>query len=147
MRPHLVRGSLLTIIVLMTLVNVVTLWMWRSSVAEYQALQRGITRIVQAVESFHEEPTTAPGSGDGTVSDPLKVMKTVERVAKRARMEQLLTTIEQQGGELALTFEEVRFNSLIGWLVTLEREGVQVISVVARRTAKAGMVFVEVVVR
>ena len=62
-------------------------------------------------------------------------------------MEQLLTTIEQQGGELALTFEEVRFNSLIGWLVTLEREGVQVISVVARRTAKAGMVFVEVVVR
>lgn len=120
--------------------------MWRSSVAEYQRLSQGVTEVVEVMQGFHQQQ---PIKMRGVVkaADPLMLMKTVEQIAKRGGMEQLLTTIEQRGSGLTLTFDQVRFSSIVGWLLDLENEGLQIISIIANQTDKAGMTSVEIVVR
>ncbi len=134
------------IIVALVLLNMVVFWMWRSSVAEYQRLSQGVTEVVEVMQGFHQQQ---PIKMRGVVkaADPLMLMKTVEQIAKRGGMEQLLTTIEQRGSGLTLTFDQVRFSSIVGWLLDLENEGLQIISIIANQTDKAGMTSVEIVVR
>ena len=108
-----INSTVMLIIAGLLLVGL-NIYLWR---AETTQMARVDARLVQAAWLRDEAaaPRHTPTIETAT-RGALAIMKQLELEAKRAKLDDLLTRMEQQGGQrVQLLFEEISFHRLLNW--------------------------------
>ncbi|NOR51282.1 MAG: hypothetical protein GQ470_01560 [Gammaproteobacteria bacterium] len=104
--------------------------------------QEDLLWMRQAAEQIKQSKKSGAQKG----SRGLSLLSFVDQSTKRHKLDKEIKRIQPEGSKVRVSFEEISFRKVVGWLSDLEKSGYSVNGAVIERTKEPGMVNARIVI-